>query len=221
MRVLYAVSVLLTLAGAALTLAGTFAPWAIVKVLHVTAGVPGVLFAGGSICLAVAVLVLVGARRWPLLCIVGAIVVLAQAHAARTEVPRRVKSQIVGAQMGLFPVNRLLDQFHIGDIQAGDWTTPDADLLGPGLTWTTWGGTLLLIGGLFGLPSDPAARYVYGHTARTRCPGCGKRWAKARQACFCAACGTPLVPADRRPCGHCSRMPERGDVFCAGCGQEL
>lgn len=208
--------------GAALVLAGTLGAWAQVTLLHnILLSVPGVLFAAGAMCLSVAILTLLGARRFPLLCLVGAIVVLAQTHQAVQDVPHLVKHQIVGAQLALFPLNRLLDQFHIGDVQIGDWSVPNAHLLGAGLTWTMRGGWVLLAGALAGLPSDPALGWFAARTVRSRCRACDARWLASRPVRFCPRCGS-LADTQQPPlCPHCSREAMPGDVHCIACGTAL
>ena len=208
-------------AGAALILGGTLSPWAQMKLFkNIDLTLPGFLFSDGGLCLAVAVLVLLGGRRSPLLCLAGAVCVLGWVSAARQDVPRRVRHQVIGAQMAMFPVNRLLAQFHIGDVQVGDWSVPDDRVLGPGLTWVAWGAGLLLAGGLTGLPGDPVAGWIYARTARQRCRACGTGWLKARGARHCPACGTS-VPGTERRCATCSTQAARSDRHCITCGAPL
>ncbi len=208
--------------GAALVLAGTLGAWAQVTLLrNILVSLPGVLFAGGAACLSVAILALLGARRFPLLCLAGAIVVLTQTHQAVHDVPPLVKHQIIGAQLALFPFNRLLDQFHIGDVQIGDWSTPNAQLLGAGLVWTMRGGWMLLAGALAGLPSDPALRWIAARTAPMRCRACGARWLRSRDARFCPACGTVTDTQKPPLCPHCHQESVRGDAHCIACGTAL
>lgn len=211
----------LVFGGAGLVLAGALGPWAQVVIFkNVDLSIPGFFFAWGGLCLAVAVLILIGARRSSILCLLGALFVMGWLTTARREVPRRVKHQVVGAQMALFPVNRLLDQFHINDIQAGDWTVPDGELLGPGLTWAGWGSTLLLLGGAFGLPADPVALWIYAHTVRRQCRACGARWLVGRNAQFCPDCGTS-VPGTQRHCPVCQTPAAARDHHCIACGADL
>ncbi len=208
--------------GAALVLAGTMNPWAQATLLHnIQVSLPGVLFAGGGVCLSVALLALLGARRFPLLCLAGAVVVLAQAHQAVQDIPHLVKHQIIGAQLALFPLNRLLDQFHIGDVQVGDWSTPNAQLLGAGLAWTMRGGWVLLAGAVAGLPSDPALVWLAVRTVPMRCRACGARWLRSRAARFCPSCGS-VAEARQLPLCPCCRQPAApGDAFCIACGTAL
>ena len=170
-------SALLILGGAAGILVGALSPWANVTLFHtIDLSLSGALFAGGGLCLAVALLVLLGMRRSALLCLVAAGCVLHWTAQARIEVPRRVKHQVIGAQLALSPLNRLLDQFHIANVDVADWGIPDPQLLAPGLPWTTDGALALLFGSLLGLPSDPVARWAYVRAARARCRACGARW---------------------------------------------
>ncbi len=208
--------------GAAFVLAGALGAWAQVTLLHnLQLSVPGVLFAGGGICLAVAVLVLLGAWRFPIICLAGAIVVLAQTHQAIYDIPHFIKHQIVGAQIALFPLNRLLDQFHSGDVQIGDWSVPNAQLLGAGLAWTVRGGWVLLAGALAGLPSDPALGWVVARTVRARCRICNAWWLASRHARFCPRCGTAAETRAAPVCPHCLREASRGDGYCIACGTAL
>ena len=212
----------LLVTGAALAVAGTLSPWAHVTLLrHVDVLLPGLLFAGGGICLAVALLVLLGGRRFPMLCLLGAVVVLWQTQEARRDIPARVKYQLVGAQMAAFPLNRLLDQFHIPNVTVANWSVPDAEILSPGLAWTAWGGGLLLIGGVAGLPSDPALGWALARTVRVHCRACGARWLRSRSARFCPACGTVADPNAPRLCARCGTEAARGDCHCIACGAAL
>lgn len=220
--ILSVLAFLCIIAGAGLVLAGALGPWAQVVVFkNIDLSLPGFLFVGGGLCLAVAVLVLLGARRSPALCLIGALLALGWVAAARRDVPRRVKHQVIGAQMALFPINRLLDQFHIGDIEVGDWSVPDGQLLGPGLTWTTWGGGLLLLGGLLGLPGDPLVGWVYARVARRQCRACGARWRKIRDAQFCPQCGVRAQNGRQRRCAACQTEASKTDHHCITCGATL
>ncbi len=222
LRLVRGLSRALLIVGAAFVLAGTLGAWAQVTLLHnILVSLPGVLFASGAACLSVALLTLLGARRFPLLCLLGAAVVLAQTHQAAQDVPHLVKHQIIGAQLALFPLNRLLDQFHIGDVQIGDWSVPNAELLGAGLAWTMRGGWALLAGALAGLPSDPALAWLAANTVRSRCRACDARWLRSRAARFCPSCGS-LADARQPPlCPECHREAILGDVHCVACGTAL
>ncbi len=209
---------LLTLGGAGLVTAGALGPWASVTLFHnIAVSIPGPFFLSGNICLATGVLVLLGARRSPLLCLLGAVLALWQVTEARVQVPRLVRHQVIGAQMALFPWNSLLTQFHIREVQVSDYSVPDAALLGPGLQWTGWGGALLLAGAVFGLPSDPVFGWVIGRAVRVACRRCGARWPLARGAQFCPECGEPVVKG-RRVCPHCRAEASGNDKHCIACG---
>ncbi len=222
LRILRGISQALLPLGAALVLAGTLGIWAQVTLLHnILLSLPGVLFASGGLCLSVAILVLLGGRRFPSLCLLGAVIVLAQTRQAVHDVPPLVKHQIIGAQLALFPVNRLLDQFHIGDVQVGNWSVPNADLLGTGLVWTMRGGWFLLAGALTGLSSDPALGWTRTRTMHARCPNCGARWLASRQARFCPACGKPADARQAPLCPRCLQEAASGDAHCITCGTAL
>lgn len=221
-RILRGVSQILLLAGAAGVLAGTLNAWAQVTVLHnIQVALPGVLFAQGGLCLAVAILALLGARRSPLLCGLGASIVLMQTHQAIHDIPHLVKHQIIGAQLALFPLNRLLDQFHIADVQVGDWSVPNADLLGAGLVWTMRGGWTLGAGALLGLTSDPLLAWAMACAIRARCRACGARRPLSRPARFCPSCGMETSTQQPHACPHCAREAEPSDRHCIACGTFL
>lgn len=216
-----ALSFLCLVGGAGLIVAGALGPWAQVTLFkNIDLSLSGLFFAEANLCLAVAALVLLGARRWPLACLVGAVLVLHWTGTGRREVPHRVKHQVIGAQLALFPVNRLLDQFHIPNVEVGNWSVPNPDLLGPGLARTESGGRWLLLGALLGLPGDPFVVWIYLQTARAQCRACGARWRLSRGARFCPECGTPAVPPGRQ-CPACGTRPRPGDRHCVACGTVL
>ena len=218
-----ALASLLLLGGAAGVLAGALGPWATFRVFHnIEINLPGVVFLWGGECLAVAALVFLGMRRSPLLCLLGALFVLYSIGIAQKQVPERVKFQLAGSQMEFSAsINRLLDQFHIPDIEVANLATPNPDLLGVGLGWTTTGAYVLLLGAVIGLPGDPVAVWLYTHTVRARCRACGARRLLSRQAQFCPQCGTPTRPKHLRLCSQCGTQARRGDRHCAACGTAL
>ena len=219
LRLLAGLSTLLILGGAAGILAGTLGPWAQVTLFHnITLHLSGLLFEEGGLCLSVALLVFLGMRRLPVLCLVAALCVLHWTVQARSLVPHLVKHQVIGAQLALFPLNRLLDQFHIADVTVSDWSIPDPQLLASGLNWTWEGAAVLLLGSLLGLPSDPIARWVSLRATPARCRACGAGWPRTRAAEFCPHCGASTLAPDPRRCPHCGSVAQRSDRFCVGCG---
>ena len=214
---------LLMLGGAAGILAGTLSPWATFRVFHnIEINLPGWVFVWGGLCLTVAALVFLGMRRSPVLCAAGALLALHWVGEGRTRVPERVKFQLAGAQMNFtVSVNRLLDQFHIPDIEVADLNTRNLDLLGVGLDWTQDGAYALLAGGVLGLPGDPVAVWMYRRTARARCRACGSRWPLSRAALYCPHCGASTLPKSVRLCPHCGVRAGRGDLHCVACGTAL
>lgn len=227
-RVRHALAFLLLIAGPALITAGALGPWAQVTLFkNIDVSLSGIFFAQGGSCLAVAALVLLGGRRWPLVCLVGALFVLGWTQEARNEVPGHVIKQLLGAQGALIPINRLLDQFHINDAQ-GTWaiqivapSTRREQLVGPGLSQTVRGGWLLLLGSVLGLPGDPLVAWAYARTARVRCRACGSQWRLARGALFCPECGTPSPTARGRLCPACHAPVKKTDRHCIACGTTL
>lgn len=217
------VSLLLILGGAAGVLAGALSPWATFRVFHkIEINLPGIVFQWGGPCLAVATLVFVGMRRSPILCLLGALLVLYETGEAQKRVPERVKFQLAGSQLEFSAsINRLLDQFHIPNIEVANLNTPNPELLGVGLGWTVDGAYLLLLGGLVGLPGDPVALWVFTHSVRVRCRACGARRLLARPAQFCPSCGVSTLPRGVRLCPHCGTRARRGDHHCAACGTAL
>ena len=222
-RLRSALTLLLILGGASGIVAGTLGPWATFRVFHnVEINLPGIFFVWGGLCSAVAALIFLGMRRSPILCLVGALMVLSWTAEGQKRVPERVKFTLAGAQMSFsVSINRLLDQFHIPDIEVADMSTPNTGLLGEGLAWTTDGAYLLLLGSVLGLPGDPVAVWVYKRTARARCRDCQARWPVSRSVQFCPHCGASTLPAHIRVCFHCGTHAKRGDVHCVSCGTTL
>ena len=222
-RLRNALAMLLMQGGAAGIVAGTLSPWATFRVFHnIEINLPGFVFLWGGLCLSVAVLVFLGLRRSPVLCLIGALLALNWAAEGQRKVPERVKFQLAGAQMNFtVSINRLLDQFHIPDVEVADLSTPSAGLLGVGLGWTTQGAQALLLGSVLGLPGDPVVVWIYRRTARARCRACGTRWPLARSAQFCPHCGASTLPRHIRLCPHCGVQARRGDCHCVACGTAL
>ncbi len=214
---------LLILGGAAGIVAGTLSPWATFRVFHnIEINLPGWAFLWGGECLTVAVLVFLGMRRSPVLCLVGALLVLHWDAEGQRRVPERVKFQLAGAQMNFtVSINRLLDQFHIPDIEVADLNVQNPNLLGVGVGWTQNAAYALLLGSVIGLPGDPVAVWVYRSTARARCRACGTRWPLSRGAQFCPHCGASALPKNIRLCLHCQTPAKRGDKHCVACGTAL
>ena len=223
LRLRNGLAALLILGGAAGIVAGTLSPWATFRVFHnIEINLPGWAFVWGGQCLAVAVLVFLGVRRSPLLCLVGALLVLQWSAEGAKRVPERVKFQLAGAQMNFtVSINRLLDQFHIPDIEVADLNTKNPDLLGVGVQRTVQGAEALLAGSLIGLFGDPLVVWIYRHTARRQCRVCGNRWLLSRGALFCPHCGASILPVSVRVCPHCQTLAGRRDKHCVACGAAL
>jgi hypothetical protein len=214
---------LLILGGAAGIVAGTLSPWATFRVFHnIEINLPGIVFLWGGLCLAVAILVFLGMRRSPILCVAGALLVLNWDAEGQRRVPERVKFQLAGAQMNFtVSINRLLDQFHIPDVEVADLNIPNPNLLGVGVGWTQNGAYALLLGSIIGLPGDPVAVWIYRRTARARCRVCQTKWPLSRAAQFCPECGASTLPKNVRLCPHCQTLAKRRDQHCVACGTTL
>ena len=99
--------------------------------------------------------------------------------------------------------------------------TPNPDLLGDGLDWTTNGAYVLLLGSVLGLPADP----VGGLGLPTHSP----RPLPRLRAALAAVPSGPLLPALRRVYPSQTHSPvlalrhqaRRGDQHCVACGAEL
>lgn len=227
-RLRNALAALLILGGAAGVVAGTLGPWATFRVFHnIEINLPGFFFLWGGLCLTAASLVFLGMHRSPLLCLFATLGIFVCLRQARLDVPNGIRHQLLGAQVSLTPLNRLLDQFHINSatggwpIEVAPYADLQADLLGEGLDWTQKGAYLLLLGSVLGLPGDPVAVWVYVRTIRARCRACEARWRLVRQAAFCPACGTSTLPKNIRACPHCQTIARRGDIHCVACGTAL
>lgn len=208
------------MAGAVLILVGALGPWAQVVIFkNIQVALPGFVFLAGGLCLSIAALTLLGAHRSPILCVVAGLCVFVLVVNARRDIPHQIKRQLIGAQIALSPVNRLLNQFRIDDIDVGAYNAQDG-LLGAGLTWASWGGGLLLLGGATGLPGDPIAGWVAARAIRRRCSQCGARWLAAREANYCPDCGA-RAPGSARRCRVCQQEAMPADLHCIGCGTVL
>jgi len=197
-------------------------PWAHVTILHrIEASLPGIFFQAGSYAFAAAAAILLLLRRSPAACFITAIFIYAWTHQAIVEVPRRVKSQVLGAQSSLFPINRLLDQAHLPNIEIADWSVRNADLLSPAINWSVAAAEILLVSALLGIPSDPVLIWVSRRLIQAQCRTCGARWKATRDAQFCFQCGTPTDPGRPFVCPRCGGEPRKGDIHCVHCGIEL
>lgn len=210
-RIVSSVGSALIVLGASVALAAAWLPWAQFKLLGgIPVALPAMVFSSGLLVFGIALAVLF-LRRTPLLCLAAAGVLFLAIQTAEVQIPRAVKTRLIGAQISIFPVNRLLDQFHIGDIEVGNYGDKDASLLGIGEQYAFDGAWLLLFGSLLSLPRDPLVMRLI----RVRCRSCGASWKLYRMARFCPACG---VAADPRACPRCGEIRAAGDRFCAVCG---
>lgn len=216
------VSVLCIWGGSALVIWGTLQPWVNVLLFKtIPLSFPGVLFTFGMWCFGLAALILLGARRSALLCLIAAAFLLHWLALARIDAPHRIKHDVIGAQLSLFPINRLLDQVHLPNITVSDWSIPNPRLLGPGIDLTQRGALWLLAGGVIGLPVDPALTWTLRRLRFAQCAQCRARWPAARRACFCPQCGSPTPLYSPLLCPVCHTKARSSDQYCIACGNSM
>lgn len=197
-------------------------PWAHVVLLHtVDVSMPGILFESGCRIFAVAVGVLILVRRLPFASLIAAGFAYRWFADAANDVPHRVMHQVIGVQLSLFPINRLLDQFHLPNIEFANTFAPKADLLTPAFDWSRTAIEVLLLLSLLAIPADPAIIWIARRIVPAQCRACGKRWKATRDAEFCPECGTPVHPSKRIVCSRCGAPARKGDKHCVKCGETL
>jgi hypothetical protein len=221
-RLLRFISIVLILIGSALTLWGALQPWIMVKVFKtIDLAIPGLFFVAGMWCVGLASLILTGLRRSPLVCVIAVLILLHLLSQARVAAPERAKYQMLGAQLTLSPVNRLLNQFNYPDIDVTNWSVKNPDLLGPGIDFTEKALLVLLAGSLIGLPSDPILNGSLRRLRRRQCKNCKTRWSASRDVCFCPQCATPTPLYNPLVCRVCHTMAKKSDNYCVACGNGL
>jgi hypothetical protein len=197
-------------------------PWAHVVILHtVDVSVPGILFESGCRIFAAAVGILL-VRRLPVFSLIAAGFAYSWLASAASDVPHRVMHQVIGVQLSLFPINRLLDQFHLPNIEFANTFAPrKTDLLTPAFTWSRTALQALLLLSLLAIPADPALIWIARRVVPAQCRACGKRWKATRDAAFCPECGTPVHRTPRIVCSRCGTAARKGDKHCVKCGETL
>ncbi|HEX5322442.1 MAG TPA: zinc ribbon domain-containing protein [Capsulimonadaceae bacterium] len=215
LQVVSAIGGALIVAGGSLSLVTAWLPWAQFKLLGgIPVALPAVVFSCGVLAAAAALAALL-LRRFPLFCLLACAVLFAAAQGAETQIPRAVKKRLIGVQISLFPINRLLDQFHIPNIEAGNYGEPDESFLGSGVRYALDSAGILLLGCLLALPRDPIIAAAYGRLARSRCASCGAAWPSSRNARHCPSCGAPTDPLT---CSQCGTVGLESDKYCIACG---
>ncbi len=208
-----------TLVGALAASIGAVEPWGQFTALHSWhVALPGVLFGTGLAALVAAI----ASMRYPrvaVLTLVLAIVAIVATSKADYDVPIAVRGQLLSLQASLIPVNRLLDQFHIQDIEAGNFGERLDAYVGPGLALTRQGAFAMLVGAILALPGDPlilAGLYRFG---KGTCRNCGTRTPYRRNAHHCPSCGYSLDGT--RSCPSCHAPAQPTDRHCIDCGTGL
>lgn len=197
-------------------------PWGHIAILHtVDLSVPGLMFQTGSSALAAAVAVLVLLRRSPILSVVAAGLACHWIAAAADEVPHKVMHQVIGVQLSLFPVNRLLDQFHLPNIEFAKTFMPKDQIIAPALFWSRSAAGSLLAASLLALPVDPLVSRILLRIQTTKCRACAASWPALRKVRYCPDCGTPTEPPQKNTCPHCGSGTTPTDKHCVECGGSL
>jgi hypothetical protein len=147
------------------------------------------------------------------------LVVLAAVNRAETDVPIAVRGQLLSLQASLIPVNRLLDQFHIQDIEAGNFGEKLDAYIGPGLALTHQGAIAMLVGAVLALPGDPLVLGLIYRFGKGTCRNCGTRTPYRRRARHCPNCGDSLDGT--RACPSCHAPAQKTDRCCIECGTAL
>lgn len=200
--------------GAIALVVGAALPWVIFPVFGVTISLPGASLWGALTGL-VGLTTLYGlrsARAAPFHALLG-FAALLLAGAAHAQVGRAVVRQMLHVKMNLASVNERLASVALPPIEPFDSVRPGRDYLGPGILWTLWGGSGVLIGSLF---------VVAGARLRRTCSSCGALWPSERvgEIAFCFACGS-AQSAPRPLCPSCRREVAKGDRHCVTCGTAL
>lgn len=210
---------LLAAAGAVQLIVGAFLPWGYAPIGRSRLPLPGILGPGG-VTLLVGLVLLWRPRLHPMAGLVSAGAVAVWAPAFADDLAHAIRGTLIGAQLWIAPLNRLLEQFRINGIEIVDLALPRAAFLGPGVAVTAWGAgvaALAHLARLF-LPGEgPPA--LQDRLIPIRCGACGVAVPRARQARFCPNCGTslggpPICPACRAPVATADR-------FCVTCGASI
>jgi hypothetical protein len=210
---------ILVAGGALVIAAGAFLPWAYLPVGRGRLPLPGVLGPGG-LTLLLGLVLLFRARVHPAAGLLMGVAVGIGAPLFGDEVSRTLRGALIGLQLWLAPLNRLLEQFHISGIEVVDLGLARDAYLGPGLAVTAWGAWLAAIGhgARLLLPGEgPPA--LQDRLAPRRCGACGTTVPRARAAHFCPGCGASLGGPPL--CARCLTPAAPADRYCVSCGAAL
>ncbi|HEY3331297.1 MAG TPA: zinc ribbon domain-containing protein [Capsulimonadaceae bacterium] len=207
------------LIGSITVAAGTVQPWGKFVALHSWhVNVPGVAFVTGLTVLALASATLLY-RKYSAIAILVALVILATTYRAQSEVPIAIRGQLLSLQVALVPINRLMDQFHLPNVDAGNYGDQRETFLGEGLSTSRSGAWLILLGALLAMPRDVTFTAIRRRYGMARCNHCAASWAVSRDAEYCPKCGASQ--SGTRTCPHCRAVWKDGDVYCVGCGAKV
>lgn len=209
----------LIVVGALLVAAGAFLPWAYLPIGRGRLPLPGVLGPGG-LTLLVGLVLLSRPRLHPVAGLAIAVAIGIAVPLFGDELTRAIRGTLIGLQLWLSPVNRLLDQFQISSIEVVDLGLAREAYLGLGLRLTAWGAWLAAAGhaARLLLPGEgPSA--LQDRLSPRRCDGCGTTISRARVAHFCPKCGVSLGGPPH--CPHCLAPARPGDCHCVLCGARI
>ena len=197
----------------------TFAPWGIATLFrNLIVHIPGAVYPDGMyVAAAAGVAVLI--RRSRLIGIAAALVCFWAVNQAAADVPKTIIKALAGAQGTLFPVNSILDQAHLPDLNVGIYNLPPACYLDYGLGWTMIAAQCLLVVSVLGLAFDPVIVAFWIRFGALPCPRCRKWLPARRKADYCTRCGfwLPRTPEPLR-CRACRTIMNARDNYCAICG---
>ena len=194
-------------------------PWGTATLFRdVTLHIPGAVYQDGMIVLAAATTAAF-LRRSRIAGIIAALICLHAAQKAAISVPSQIIYDLAGAQINLFPINRVLDQAHIPDLTIGNWSLKPESYLDYGLAYTTLAAKYLLAASIAGILYDPLIAGAWQRFGAWPCRRC-RMWIAVRShAEYCTRCGLWLPRrAEPRRCRACRQPLGMKDNFCAACG---
>ena len=192
---------------------GGILPWANLSVWGVPIVLPGLVFAWGGASVGAALLAgaRLGQKRFPWAVAVLGLLPVCAGFFAPKQAGQAVRGFILRIENTLAPTNARLAQAAISPLEPFSGVGSAQSYVGPGPSWTLWGGILTTVGGLL----------FAGAERQTRtCFGCGKAWAVSRADAisFCPSCGRFASSLGLHRCGKCHSPLAKGDRFCVVCG---
>lgn len=192
---------------------GGVLPWATLTIWSLPFALPGLVFAWGGASVGAALMAggRLGQKRFPWLIAVLGLLPFCAGVAAPKIAGQAVRGFMLQWENTLAPTNARLAQAALPPIEPFAGIGPAASYVGPGVTWTLWGGVAMLLGGTL---------FVVGERTTRTCFICWRAWASARtgQISFCPSCGVFSAPLGPGRCTTCRTPFHKRDKFCAVCG---